>query len=166
MDDSSRVSLLALIVALLALVIALGQLVQQIFGTADGYRRCQKSVIGPWAKYTKLQWRWSQFRFETKFATPDIRLKDARLGEGYHDLFAWQSHGDDRSLPRSESEPEAAVSWGRFLSEVRAKEQWKAKGEASLLSTIGSALNTVSAMTPMLRIPQQFEVLSAGSGTA
>ena len=132
MDDSSRVSLLALIVALLALVIALGQLIQQIFGTADGYRRCQQSVIGPWAKYTKLRWRWSQFRFETKFATPDIRLKDARLGEGYYDLSGSQSHVADRSLLQSESEPESAVSWGRFLLEVHGKEQWKTKGEAWL----------------------------------
>ena len=57
MDKNNRVSLLALIVALLALVIALGQLIQQIFGTADGYRRCQSSTIGSWAKYTKLRSR-------------------------------------------------------------------------------------------------------------
>lgn len=46
MDEASRLSQLALIVALLALIIALGQLLQQIFGTADGYRRCQQVVIG------------------------------------------------------------------------------------------------------------------------
>lgn len=46
MTDNNELTLLAFNVALLALVIALGQLAQQVFGTAAGYRRCQHSVIG------------------------------------------------------------------------------------------------------------------------
>jgi hypothetical protein len=65
----------ALAVALTALAIAVGQLLQQVFSTAEGYRRCQHSVMGPWARKTRLTWRWSQFRFEVKFTTPDIILQ-------------------------------------------------------------------------------------------
>lgn len=65
----------ALAVALTALAIAVGQLLQQVFSTAEGYRRCQHSVLGPWARKTRLTWRWSQFRFEVKFTTPDIVLQ-------------------------------------------------------------------------------------------
>ncbi|KAF2839902.1 hypothetical protein M501DRAFT_991894 [Patellaria atrata CBS 101060] len=57
----------------------MGRLLAQIFGTADGYRRCQESVIGPWARRIRLVWRWSQFRFETKFTTPEIVLYDASI---------------------------------------------------------------------------------------
>ncbi|KZM26777.1 hypothetical protein ST47_g2084 [Ascochyta rabiei] len=65
----------ALAVALTALAIAVGQLLQQVFSTAEGYRRCQHSVLGPWARKTRLTWRRSQFRFEVKFTTPDIILQ-------------------------------------------------------------------------------------------
>ncbi|KAI9662958.1 MAG: hypothetical protein M1821_008005 [Bathelium mastoideum] len=74
MNSSDNLSLAALVVALLAFLIAIGQLLQQIFGTADGFRRCQSSVIGEWATKTRLSWRWKEFRFETKFTTPIIKL--------------------------------------------------------------------------------------------
>lgn len=74
MSSELTVAEIALVISLIALVIACGRLTQQIFSTADGYRRCQESVIGPWAKKTRLVWRWSQFRFETKFTTPEIVL--------------------------------------------------------------------------------------------
>jgi hypothetical protein len=48
----------ALAIAAVALVIALGQLIQQLFGTADGYRRVQSSVIGDWSKLVRLRFRW------------------------------------------------------------------------------------------------------------
>ncbi|KAI9800776.1 MAG: hypothetical protein M1833_003193 [Piccolia ochrophora] len=64
----------ALAVALVALLGTIGQLLQQYFATAEGYRRCQPSVLGPWAKRTRLRWRWTQFRFETLFTTPDLAL--------------------------------------------------------------------------------------------
>jgi hypothetical protein len=71
-DEGDSLNLLALLVALVALCTSLGQLLQAIFGTADGYRRCQSSVIGPWAKFTRLRWRWRELRFETRFTTPWI----------------------------------------------------------------------------------------------
>ncbi|KAI9710338.1 MAG: hypothetical protein M1820_002833 [Bogoriella megaspora] len=74
MTSQDNTSLAALVVALAAFLIAVGQLLQQIFGTADGYRRCQSSVIGKWATKTRLRWRWTEFRFETRFTTPIIKF--------------------------------------------------------------------------------------------
>ncbi|KAG9241993.1 hypothetical protein BJ878DRAFT_195333 [Calycina marina] len=37
-----------------------GQLLQQCFATADGYRRCQRSVMGEWSSKTRLRWRWRE----------------------------------------------------------------------------------------------------------
>lgn len=64
----------ALAIALVALCTTLAQLLQQYFATADGYRRCQKSVMGEYARKTRLQWRWREFRFETLYTTPEIFL--------------------------------------------------------------------------------------------
>ncbi|CAG8950397.1 hypothetical protein HYFRA_00006890 [Hymenoscyphus fraxineus] len=66
------VAVAALVVALVALVTAFGQLLQAYFATADGWRRCQSSVMGLWSKETKLRWRWAEFRFETYFMIPRI----------------------------------------------------------------------------------------------
>ena len=76
-------SLISLIVALVALLVALLQALQQYSGTADGYRRCQKSVMGKWAKYThrRFKWRRGEFRFEIVFAVPQILLADDLNGK-------------------------------------------------------------------------------------
>ncbi|KAH8428087.1 uncharacterized protein LDX57_005792 [Aspergillus melleus] len=86
MVDEAHTSLAALVIAIVALFIASVQLLQQLFGTADGYRRCQESIIGPWSGLTRLSWRWSEFRFETKYTTPlivsydtDDVFKDPRI---------------------------------------------------------------------------------------
>ena len=74
-DQSDRLALLALIVSLVALIVSAWQLAQQLFATAtDGKRFCQASVMGVWSRKTRLSWRWSQIRFETKYTTPEIRL--------------------------------------------------------------------------------------------
>lgn len=70
MPDS--VALTALVVSLVALFTTVGQLLQQYLATADGYRRCQASVMGLWSRKTKLRWRWAEFRFETTFVIPRI----------------------------------------------------------------------------------------------
>lgn len=64
----------ALAIALVALVTILAQLLQQYFATADGYRRCQNSVMGEYARKTRLHWRWREFRFETLYTTPELFL--------------------------------------------------------------------------------------------
>ncbi|KFY27478.1 hypothetical protein V493_03462 [Pseudogymnoascus sp. VKM F-4281 (FW-2241)] len=71
-----HVAVVALIVSLVALLATTGQLLQQYFATADGYRRCQASVMGAWGNKTRLRWRWRQFRFETLYSTPEIFMTD------------------------------------------------------------------------------------------
>ena len=83
-SEQDNTALAAIIIAIIAFLVTTGQLLQQIFGTAVGYRHCQSSVIGDWATLTRRKWRWSEFRFETRFTTPNIRLVEvadrARLG--------------------------------------------------------------------------------------
>ncbi|CZR60812.1 probable Modin [Phialocephala subalpina] len=62
----------ALIVSVVALFTTVLQVLQQYFSSADGHRRCHKSVIGLWAKGTKRKLRFNQFRIEVVFETPVI----------------------------------------------------------------------------------------------
>lgn len=71
-DLGTHATVAALAVSLIALVYSTIALLGQYLATADGYRRCQPSVMGPWAKLTRLRWRWTQFRFETLFVVPEI----------------------------------------------------------------------------------------------
>lgn len=83
----------ALAVALAALAIAIAQLCGQMFATADGYRRCQPSVMGAWARHTRLRWKWSEMRFETLFTTPEITLEffefDREISSEGPDYHPW-----------------------------------------------------------------------------
>lgn len=71
-NEDTNIALAAVAIALCAMLISSGQLLGQYFATAEGYRRCQPSVMGLWAKCTRLRWRWRQFRFETLFTVPEI----------------------------------------------------------------------------------------------
>jgi hypothetical protein len=57
-DSEVTVAVAALVIAFSALVIACGQLLQQLFNTADGLRRCRKSVIGGWSQLVQLRFHW------------------------------------------------------------------------------------------------------------
>lgn len=82
LDESDRLSVVALVVALIALGVSYMQLIQQFFATAiDGKRFCQGSVVGIWSRKTRLSWRWSQWRFETKYTVPEIRLTSGIIEE-------------------------------------------------------------------------------------
>ena len=70
MSNDVTISTVALAVALVALITTVGQVVGQFLATADGYRRCQPSVMGRWAKMTRRRFRWSEMRFETIYTTP------------------------------------------------------------------------------------------------
>ena len=76
MSVDTDISIVALIISLTALVCSTAQLLCQYLATADGYRRCKKAVMGPWARETCLRWHWKQFRFETIFTVPEIILWD------------------------------------------------------------------------------------------
>ena len=79
-NEQNNTAVVAIVIALIAFFVTTAQLLQALFGTAEGYRRCQASVIGPWAKLTKRVWRWSEFRFETLFTTPHISLQPMEEG--------------------------------------------------------------------------------------
>lgn len=90
----SSLAVTALVIALVALLTAFGQLLQQYFATADGYRRFQSSVMGDWATKTRLRWRWREFRFETLYTVPEIFMTgDGAPGKENHVLII----GTDRS---------------------------------------------------------------------
>ena len=78
-NEQDNTAVIAIIIALIAFFVTTAQLLQALFGTAEGYRRCQPSVIGRWAGKTKRKWRWSEFRFETIFTTPDFHLSLIKL---------------------------------------------------------------------------------------
>ena len=74
MASDTTISTIALAVALVALVTTVSQVLGQFLATADGYRRCQSSVMGGWAKLTHRRFRWSEMRFETLYTTPQFGL--------------------------------------------------------------------------------------------
>ena len=76
-SEQDNTAILAIVIALIAFFVTTAQLLQALFGTAVGYRQCQPSVMGQWATKTKRKWRWSEFRFETIFTTPNIFLVNA-----------------------------------------------------------------------------------------
>jgi hypothetical protein len=57
--NEDKITTAALVIAISAFVVACGQLLQQLFATADGLRRCQNSVIGGLSKLVQLRSRWS-----------------------------------------------------------------------------------------------------------
>jgi hypothetical protein len=88
-------ALVALIISIVALVIALAQLLAQVVGTVEGHRKCQTSVMGKWSEHTHRHWRWTQFRFETRFATPDIIL--ASYPPTYSGIIAMTGEEESRT---------------------------------------------------------------------
>lgn len=74
MVSDTTISVVALAVALVALVTTVSQVLGQFLATADGYRRCQSSVMGRWARLTHRKFRWSEMRFETLYTTPQFGL--------------------------------------------------------------------------------------------
>lgn len=80
-SEDTNIALAAIVIALCAMLISSGQLLGQYFATAEGYRRCQPSVMGLWAKRTRLRWRWRQFRFETLFTVPEIFITEFHIDQ-------------------------------------------------------------------------------------
>ena len=86
--EDTNIALAAITIALCALLISSGQLLGQYFATAEGYRRCQPSVMGLWAKGTRLRWRWRQFRFETLFTVPEILVMTFHIDQNQQRIAA------------------------------------------------------------------------------
>jgi hypothetical protein len=70
MVSEANVATAALAIAISALVIAAGQFISQLFSTADGYRRCQPSIIGEWYDLVKLPFRWWVSFTQTRIPKP------------------------------------------------------------------------------------------------
>lgn len=147
--DNNTIAAAALAVALVALLSTVGQVLQQYFGTADGFRRCQDSVVGPWAKRTRLKFRWSEFRFETLFTVPHIMLQrtvwvSSEMPDCPYPDGGWilgraehQAGADEVNLlisGRAAASPEL-VTWLRFLRAI----QWTHKRMLFKLSRVTQA---------------------------
>lgn len=105
----------ALAIALVAFITALGQLLQQYFATADGYRRCQRSVMGEWASKTRLRWRWREFRFETLYTTPELFMTNT--GPDRSDQVLIEG-GIDSRLATLAPAPSSSSHGGRHIDET------------------------------------------------
>lgn len=73
-NEQDNTATVAIVIAVIAFFVTTAQLLQALFGTAEGFRRCQPFVIGGWSAEARRKWRWSEFRFETTFKTPHIKL--------------------------------------------------------------------------------------------
>ena len=87
-NKDTNIALAAIAIALCAMLISSGQLIGQYFAAAEGYRRCQLSVMGLWAKCTRLRWRWRHFRFETLFTIPEISLTTFHVDQNQQSIAA------------------------------------------------------------------------------
>jgi len=122
---SDDVAIAALVIALVSFVNAVGQLLQQYFATADGYRRCQPSVMGLWSKRARLRFRWRQFRFETQFEIPIVTIGGYPSNLGKFDrripITGFEKSRNDTLLPEGYKDkhftPET-VSWLYLLEEL------------------------------------------------
>ena len=120
MVNDTTISTIALAVALVALITTVSQVLGQFLATADGYRRCQASVMGGWAKMTHRHFRWSEMRFETIYTAPRFGLSDNI--EGVKELH-YPLNGSSFMMLKTHFEPyrntsasiTSLVSWVRFM---------------------------------------------------
>jgi len=71
---SNIIAVVALVISIISFISTAAQVVQQYLASAEGYRRCAKSVMGLWANGTHRKFRKSELRFEVTFETPIIFL--------------------------------------------------------------------------------------------
>lgn len=74
MTFSDIIAIVALVTSIGAMVIAILQALQQYVSSAEGYRRCADSVMGPWSTGTRRRFLAAELRFEVIFETPVIFL--------------------------------------------------------------------------------------------
>ncbi|KAG6361460.1 hypothetical protein INS49_009687 [Diaporthe citri] len=77
MSDEDAISAVALVVALVALVTSVAQLLQAIFGTAEGFRRTNRQIMSPFSQTRDHVFHITELRYETKFRTPHFKFKKA-----------------------------------------------------------------------------------------
>ncbi|KAI4241593.1 MAG: hypothetical protein LQ352_007412 [Teloschistes flavicans] len=162
-DDAqdAQIAGAALAVALVALAIAVTQLCGQLFATADGYRRCQPSVMGAWAQYTRLRWKWSEMRFETLFTTPEISLQECNF-ESEIDRMGREANSWPKLAPiKYVSDFPKPGAFNHFSAEVVDKWRYEKLLDAKLVdSNIGTgSYHEMACWIPFLRSIREFELL-------
>ena len=121
---SESISVVALVVSLVALTIALLQVIQQYASTAEGFRRCRRSVIGNWYDYTHRHFRLREFRLETRFSTPHFQMLEKKFEkrpERESDRTVFLPHEGPPYLPAWDTKDDtinAKVSWLTLLWEL------------------------------------------------
>jgi hypothetical protein len=86
MEYQNELALAALVVALVALAGAVLQILAQYLATTEGYRKCSRSVIGEWARFTRRKFKLREFRYEVLFVTPHITCVQLRPNEVVSDV--------------------------------------------------------------------------------
>ncbi|KAH8665745.1 hypothetical protein BGZ60DRAFT_470463 [Tricladium varicosporioides] len=134
--------LTALIVSLVALVTTVMQVLQQYFSSAEGYRRCAKSVMGEWALGTHRRLRAREFRVEVIFETPVIFVAAPTNKKGpipdreifyidgtedsYRDtrvlMEREQKKADEAAISRVHTADDEKASWVTLLSTLQRSE--------------------------------------------
>lgn len=173
MSSDIDISVAALAIALVAVLAALGQVFQQYYSTAEGTRRCQSSVIGPWQKETKWRFRWTELRFEILFKSPHIvidggtsslnfmsglKLPSQKPSTHYFDYLASESSKDHKNEEDSNDQMEneeidQLVCWVPLLEEL-----WRLeRGYVDYLRNINPAF------VPPLHRTDTFEVYNRRS---
>lgn len=115
-------------------MVAFLQLCQQYFATADGYRNCAESVIGPWHRTRHRRPVPSEFRFETVYDAPFIRLLSiSECADRIHD----SDQHDKRLHLLYPLYPKTCCEGGRLLLEtIRPSEASPAALPSSWLSKL------------------------------
>jgi hypothetical protein len=125
LSNEEKLSLAAIIFAVAAFIISVEQVLRQYLATADGYRRCQKEVVGPWKRYTKRPRRYRQLRLETQFATPFIQLDDVldsnfcSLPSGRESLVTYSGDLVVKASEIQDGSNSKWVCWVQLLEELQ-----------------------------------------------
>ena len=112
-DPSTDISATALAIALVALVISVFQFLQQYISTAEGYRRCEESVIGLWNKFVKWHFHLRELRYEITYQSPHITI--GLPEQGCYDASLRDCHPDFSFTPPLEDglmSTVRAAKWG------------------------------------------------------
>ncbi|KAJ8061201.1 hypothetical protein OCU04_010274 [Sclerotinia nivalis] len=135
--------LVALIISVIALLTTCLQVLQQYFSSAEGYRRCAESVMGPWSKGTKRKLNIKEFRVEVVFETPVIFIapphnvrgpiegKPIHYIDGTTESYAQsrvlepvaQTQKDRETTQRVHTADDERASWVTLLSSLQRKER-------------------------------------------
>ena len=161
-----NVAIVALVVALIALLISASQLLGQLFGTAEGTRKCSRSVIGHWSTLTTWKWHWSELRFETIFASPELSLGIPFAIVPEHDLRTIDSAFEDstRYMDRAiKDEKTKSPSWELLGMDDFALKPFRSPMQFEGWIALLSALQDISGNHKAQSIMRRFQDLDNSS---